>query len=165
MNIIIRDCVKGIQSGIDGSEYRYLGTGFNTQDQVRSLTRFPFPESTSSVTELSHTLSTRNLVTLGYQPPGSPSSSSLAVFTSTFSKERERLRSVVIQKSSFFFGKMSENPPLDHEFFTEFTTDPKGSSMERYHSRGSQIFDDRHRDRRRRSDSEDVNENFPSLRS
>ena len=25
---------------------------------------------------------------------------------------------------------MSEKPPLDHEFFTEFTTDPKGSSME-----------------------------------
>ena len=38
MNIIIRDCVKCIQSGIDGSEYRYLGTGFNTQTQVRSST-------------------------------------------------------------------------------------------------------------------------------
>ena len=89
MNIIIRDCVKGIQSGIDGSEYRYLGTGFNTQTQVRSSTSTLFSHVDLHVPGDSIVARpvTRILGTLGCHPPGSKSSSFPVALTSLISQD------------------------------------------------------------------------------
>ena len=57
---LVWDRVRYIQSGIDGSEYRYLGTGFNIQTLVRTSTstlHIPLGPSrvcTSRVTALLH---------------------------------------------------------------------------------------------------------------